>query len=48
MKRKNCTNATLTEQTVEKQTKPSKTSRKILFLLIVLFPVRVAGAAARD
>ena len=39
--------ATLTEQTVEKQTKPLKTSRKIFSLLIALFPVRVAGAAAR-
>ena len=43
-----CTNATLTEQTVEKQTIPLKTSRKTLPLLIALFPVRVAGAAARD
>ena len=44
---KNCTNATLTEQTVEKQTKPLKTSRKIFPLLIALFPSRVAGAGAR-
>ena len=47
-KKKNCTYATLTEQTVEKQTKPLKTSRKNLSLLIALFPVRVAGTAARD
>ena len=48
MKCKICTNATLTEQRVEKQTKPLKTARKILSLLIALFSVRVAGAAARD
>ena len=48
MKRIICTDATLTEQTVEKQTKPLKTSRKIPSLLTALFPVRVAGAAARD
>ena len=45
MKLKICTNATLTEQTVDKQTKPLKTSRKNLSLFIVLFLVRVAGAA---
>ena len=48
MKLKICTNATLTGQTVEKQTKPLKTSRKILSLFIALFPVKVAGAAAPD
>ena len=48
MKQKICTNATLTEQTVEKQIKPLKNSRKNLSLLIALIPVRVAGAAARD
>ena len=48
MKQKICTNATLTEQTVEKQAKPLKTLTKSLSLLIALFPVRVAGAAARD
>ena len=46
MKRKFCTNATLTEQTGEKQTKSLKTLRKILFLLIALFPVKVAEAAS--
>ena len=45
MKLKNCTNATLTEQTVEKQTKPLKISRKNLSLFIALFPGKVAGAA---
>ena len=48
MKRKICKNATLTEQTVEKQTNLLKTFKKILSLLIALFPARVAGAAARD
>ena len=45
MKLKICTNATLTEQTVDKQTKPLKTSRKNLFPFIVHFLVRVARAA---
>ena len=40
---KNFTHATLTKQTVEKQTKSSKTLRKILSLFIALFPLRVAG-----
>ena len=48
MKRKICTNATLTEQTVEKQTKPLKTLRKIRSLFIALFAVRIARAAAQD
>ena len=48
MKSKICSSATSTEQTVEKQTKPLKTSRKTLPLLIAVFFVRVAGAAARD
>ena len=48
MKKKICTYATLTKQTVEKQTKPLKTSRKILSFLIALFAVRDARATARD
>ena len=48
MKSKICTNATLTEQTVEKQKKTLETSRKNLFLFVALFSMRVAGAAARD
>ena len=47
MKYKLCTNATLTEQTVEKQTKLLKTLSKILSLHF-LFAVRVAGAAPQD
>ena len=48
MQRKICTNATLTEQTVEKQIKPLKTSRKIFFFSTALFSVMVAVAAALD
>ena len=45
MKLKICANATLTEQTVEKQRKPLKTSRKTFSPFIALFPMRVARAA---
>ena len=48
MKQKKCTHANLTKQTVEKQTKSSKTLRKILSFFIALFPLRVAGATPRD
>ena len=45
---KNLYDATSTEQTVEKQTKPLKTSKKNLSFFLALFSVRVAGAAAQD
>ena len=45
---KNLSKCTFIAQTVEKQTKLLKTSRKIRSLLIALLPVRIAGAVARD
>ena len=47
---KNLYKCNLTEQTVEKQTKRLKTSRKNLSLFIAFFPVRVAtywGSSSR-